>query len=540
MSNFENNQEDFDFEALLNEYMPVQEEKPRAKVKGIIATKDRNFAYLDVAGQPTNVRVRSEELSDFNVGDEIEVLIIGENEDEEILIGSRRRVEMEEGLRKLEVAFQEKKIVKATIIRRINGGYILEVSHQQGFLPNSLSEIPASQGESSVGKGIEVMVKEIKEDKKGKKVLFSRKDISLANQEKEFAKLTLGEVVDATIVDVLDFGLTVKIGSVRGFIHISEIAWKKTTDLSKLFKKGEVIKAEIVELDPNKKNVKLSIKALTRNPWELAAEKFAVDTDVVGKVSKILPYGVFVEILDGVEGLVHTSDFTWNKKKININDFVKLGDEITVRITEFAPTERKLKLGIKQLSKNPWNTAAENYAVGKVVSGKVVEVKPFGIFVQIEEGVDGFIHTSDFSWSGDKKFAVGDIVEFEVIELNVEENKIKGSVKALTQSPWDLVVEKYKVGDVVEKEIKNIQDFGMFIKLEPGVDGFIPTQMASKDFIKNLRDRFQTGQNIKAEIVEIDNEKKRVKLSIKKVEFENEKYENEELIEKYGVSSSEN
>ncbi|MEG1183042.1 MAG: S1 RNA-binding domain-containing protein [Cetobacterium sp.] len=539
MSNFDHYEE---FEALLNEYMPVKEEEEiKTKVTGTIASMDRNFTYLEVPGQPASVRVRTEELTGYNVGDEVEVLIVAKMEEDDtlVLIGSKKRVDMEIGAEKLTTALENKDIVVGKILKRVKGGYVVEVFHQQGFLPNSLSEIPFESGDEYVGKETQVVVKEVKEDRRGKKILLSRKEIVAAKDLESMEKLTLGEVVKANIIEVLEFGLTVKVNGIRGFIHISEIDWKKTTDLNKLYKAGDTIDAKIIEIDKEKRNLKLSIKALTKNPWETLAENYSVGNEVSGKVTRVVNYGAFVEIIPGVEGLVHSSDFSWINKKVNVNNFVKVGDEVKVIITELNKAERKLKLGIKQLSSNPWAKAAEKYSVGTVVSGKVVEVKPFGVFVQIEEGVDGFIHNSDFAWSGNKKFAKGDSVEFKITELNIEEQKIKGSIKDLTKSPWNLALENYSIGDKVEKEIKNIQDFGMFVKLEEGVDGFIPTQMASKDFIKSLKDKFKVGQTVLAEIVEIDSEKKRIKLSIKKVEFENAKNEDKELLEKYGVSSSE-
>ena len=539
MSNFDYYEE---FEALLNEYMPVKEdEEIKSKVTGIIVNMDRNFTYLEVPGEPKAVRVRTEELTGYSVGDEVEVLIVAQAEENDslILIGSKKRIDMEIGAEQLAKAFENHDIVTGKISKRVKGGYIVELFHQQGFLPNSLSEISLEQGDSFVGKELAVVIKEVKEDRKGKKILLSRKEIVAAKELEAIDKLSVGEVVKVTVLDVLDFGLTVKLDGARGFIHISEIDWKKTADLHKLFKVGDVIEAKIIEIEREKRNIKLSIKALTRNPWDIIAENNSVGQEVAGKVTRIVNYGAFVELIPGVEGLVHSSDFSWTSKKVNVNNFVKVGDEIKVSIIELNPTERKLKLGIKQLSSNPWENAETKFAIGKVLTGTVVEVKPFGIFVQIEEGVDGFIHNSDFAWTGNKKYSKGDKVEFKVVELNLEDQKIKGSIKDLTKSPWETALENYKVGDRVEKEIKNIQDFGMFVKLEEGVDGFIPTQLASKDFIKNLKDVFTPGQTILAEIVEIDSEKKRIKLSMKKVQLEKEKNENKELIEKYGTSSSE-
>lgn len=539
MSNFDYYEE---FEALLNEYMPVKEdEEIKSKVTGTIVNMDRNFTYLEVPGEPKAVRVRTEELTGYSVGDEVEVLIMAQVEENDslILIGSKRRIDMEIGAEKLVKAFENHEIVTGKVSKRVKGGYIVELFHQQGFLPNSLSEISLEKGDSFVGKELAVVVKEIKEDRKGKKILLSRKEIVAAKELEAIDKLIVGDVVKATVLEVLDFGLTVKIDGARGFIHISEVDWKKTADLHKLFKAGDVVEAKIIEIEREKRNIKLSIKALTKNPWDIVAENNSVGQEITGKVTRIVNYGAFVELVPGVEGLIHSSDFSWTSKKVNVNNFVKVGDEIKVVIVELAPKERKLKLGIKQLSANPWENAETKFAVGTTLTGTVVEVKPFGIFVQVEEGVDGFIHNSDFAWTGNKKYSKGDKVEFKVVELNLEDQKIKGSIKDLTKSPWETTLENYKVGDRVEKEIKNIQDFGMFVKLEDGVDGFIPTQLASKDFVKSLKDVFKLGQVVLAEIVEIDSEKKRIKLSIKKVQLEKEKNENKELIEKYGTSSSE-
>ncbi|MGL4653629.1 S1 RNA-binding domain-containing protein [Cetobacterium sp.] len=539
MSNFDYYE---DFEALLNEYMPIKEdEELKRKVTGTIVNTDRNFTYLEVAGEPKAVRVRTDELAGYSVGDEVEVLIVSQLEEDDslVLIASKRRVDMEIGSEKLNAVYNNKEIVTGKILKKVKGGYVVELFFQQGFLPNSLSDIPFDQGDSFVGKEVSVLVKDIKEDKKGKKILLSRKEIVAAKELEIIDKLVLDSVVKATVLEVLDFGLTVKLDGIRGFIHISEIDWKKTVDLQNLYKSGDVIEAKIIEIEKEKRNVRLSMKALRRNPWDILAEKYTLGSEVTGKVTRVVNYGAFIELLPGVEGLIHTSDFSWASKKVNVNTFVKVGDEVKVVITELNPSERKLKLGIKQLSANPWKDAATKYAVGSTLTGTVVEVKPFGIFVEVEEGVDGFIHNSDFAWSGNKKFAKGDKVEFKVTELNLEAQKIKGSIKDLTKSPWDTAIENYKVGDRIEKEIKNIQDFGMFVKLGEGVDGFIPTQLASRDFIKNLKDVFHVGDLVLAEIVEIDSEKKRIKLSIKKVQIEKERNENKELLEKYGTSSSE-
>lgn len=521
-----------EFEALLAEYLP-EEGKSGEKVVGTIESKERNFTYLDVPSQVTTVRVKTEELEKYNVGDEIEVILVGETPEGEFLIGSRRRIEMETGWQQLKDAYEAKEKLVGRVVREVRGGYILEIFSHQVFLPKSLSE--TRNGQKILGKDVEVLIKELKEERKGKKITVSRRDVAVAVRNEEFAKINLGDVLEGTISEILPFGIVVTLGHLRGFIHISEISWKKAEKIEG-FELGQKLTVKVIQLEEEKKNIKLSLKALTVNPWETAKEQYKIGDVVEGKVTKILQYGVLVEIMDGVEGLVHVSDFTWNKKKVAISEFAKLGDSLKVQILEFKPEGRKLKLGVKQLSADPWETAGEKYKIGTKLTGKVAEVKAYGIFVEVEEGIDVFIHQADFCWVGNKKFEKGQEINCEVIELDLDAKKIKGSIKVLEKSPWETVMENYKVGDIVEKPIKNIQDFGLFVKIEEGIDGFIPTQLVSRDYIKDLKETFNIGDSVLGKIIEIDTERKKIKISIKAYELESEKREQRELIEKYGTA----
>jgi lytB protein len=529
-----------DFLAMLEDYLPNQEKR----VEGTIESMDQNFSYLDVPGERTAVRVRTEELKGYKVGDVVEVLITNiseEDDDQEYINASRRKIEVEKNWSKIEESFKNKTVLEGEIVKRIKGGYIVQALFHQGFLPNSLSEI--SEKEEKVnGKKVSVIVKDIKEDsKRNKKITYSVKDIKLAAQEKVFSNLREGQVVDCTVTEVLDFGLAVDVDGVKGFIHISEVSWKRLDNLAAEYKVGQQIKAVVVSLDEDKRNLKLSIKKLGIDPWSTVAEKFAVGDVVDGVVTRVLNYGAFVEIATGVEGLVHISDFSWTKKKVNVSEYVKEGETIKVNIVELHPEERKLKLGIKQLVANPWENAEEAFGVGQVVKAKVVEVKQFGIFAEITDGVDVFVHVSDYNWLGEEvpKFKVGDEVEVKITELDLKEKKIKGSIKALRKSPWEHALEEYKVGLTVERKIKTVADFGLFIELTKGIDGFIPTQFASKDFIKDIKEKFKEGDIVKAQIVEVNKDTQKIKLSIKKIELEEKKREEREQIEKYSTSSSE-
>lgn len=540
MSNVNENQNEFS--QMLEEFLPNQEKR----VEGVIESMDQNFSYLDVPGERTAVRVRTDELKGYKVGDTVEVLITGlseEDDDQEYITASRKKIEVEKNWEKIEDSFKNKTILDAEVTKKIKGGYLVQALLYPGFLPNSLSEIPDNE-EKVVGKKIQVIVKDIKvdpKDKRNKKITYSVKDIKIAEQEKEFAALEVGQIVDCVVTEVLDFGLAVDINTLKGFIHISEVSWKRLDKLSDIYKVRDHIKAVIVSLDEAKRNVKLSIKKLEEDPWATVANEFKVNDEVEGTVTKVLPYGAFVEIKPGIEGLVHISDFSWTKKKVNVSDYVKEGEKVKVRITDLHPEDRKLKLGIKQLVANPWETAEKDFAVGTVIKGKIVEVKPFGIFVEIADGIDAFVHSSDYNWIGEEtpKFEIGNEVELKITELDLNNKKIKGSLKALRKSPWEHVLEEYKVGTTVEKKIKTVADFGLFIELIKGIDGFIPTQFASKEFIKNIRDKFKEGDIVKAQVVEVNKDTQKIKLSIKKIEIEEEKREEREQIEKYSTSSSE-
>ena len=539
MPNVNENQNEF--LKMLEEFPPNQEKR----VEGIIYSMDQNYSYLDVPGERTVVRVKTDELKGYKVGETVEVLIINvseEDDDQEYINASRKKIELEKNWEKIEDSLKNGTVLEGEVTKKIKGGYLVQALFYPGFLPNSLSEIPENE-EKVAGRKVQVVVKDIKNDrdKKNKKITYSVKDIKLAEQAKEFAGLEVGQTVDCVVTEVLDFGLAVDINALKGFIHISEVSWKRLDKLSDAYKVGDKIKAVVVSLDEAKRNVKLSIKKLEADPWATVANEFKVGDEVDGVVTKVLPYGAFVEIKAGVEGLVHISDFSWTKKKVNVAEYVKEGEKVKVKITDLHPEDRKLKLGIKQLVANPWDSAEKDYAVDTVIKGKVVEVKPFGIFVELTDGIDAFVHSSDYNWIGEEtpKFEIGNEVELKITELDLNDRKIKGSLKALRKSPWEHAMEEYKVGTTVEKKIKTVADFGLFVELTKGIDGFIPTQFASKEFIKNIRDKFNEGDIVKARVVEVNKDTQKIKLSIKEIEREEAKREEKEQIEKYSVSSSE-
>ncbi|RUA06401.1 MAG: 30S ribosomal protein S1 [Fusobacteria bacterium] len=529
------NFEELSFEEMLNQYEPKQAQRGEI-VEAEIISKERDFSYLDIKGASEGI-VRTDEIAEFEVGDMIRVAITEDSDDEGHIRVSRKAVIQEEAIAKLEEALKNKEIVKGKIIKKVNGGYIVEVMAHSAFMPNSLSQIRKDSTENVIGLEVEVIIKDIKTERNRKKILVSRRDVVAMAEAESFAKLSENQIVEAEVINVLKFGLSVRVENVLGFIHISEISWGKVEDLNALYKVGDKVEAKIITLDPEKKSLKLSIKQLSQDPWATVADKYSVDTTVEGEVTKIVKFGAFVKLEDGIEGLVHISDFSWNNKKINLNEFIKPGDKIQVRILDLDTENKKLKLGIKQLSVDPWSVIDEKFKEGDTVSGTIVDTKPYGVFVEVEEGIDAFIHTSDFAWGKlEKKLAVGDKIEFKILAIDKENKKIKGGIKQLTKSPWEMLAEELQVGSIVTKAISSIADFGIFIDMGYGLDGMIHISQVSKEFVKDLKDKFEVGQEVTAEVIEISVDDQKVKLSIKKVELDADKNEDAELLKKYGMT----
>lgn len=529
MEIMENNE---NFAEMLEDYLP--ESNKGDMRKGKVIKKDSEYFYVDL-GLKGIGKLKVEEGEVFEIGDEIEVKVISGEDKEGAVRVSRSAMIEKETWDKLTKVFNDKQSIEGKIVKKINGGYIVNILRNECFMPGSQSLINEKDEEQYMNKPMMFSIKTLEDNGKRKKIVVSRRDVRDFEQKALFANVKVGDVVDATVKEVLGFGLSVNMGALSGFIHISEVAWKKIDKLEGVFKAGDVIKAKIIEADEKSRNVKLSIKQTKEDPKANLAAKYKVGDVLDAKIVKIEKFGAFAEVEEGIEGLLHVADLSWTKKVKNVEDFVKVGDIVKVKITDINPETKKIKFGIKQLSVNPWEIAAEKYAVGKKVSGKIVEVKDFGLFVNLEDGIDAFVHVSDVAWSGASTagFKVGDKLEAEIIELDIENKKIKAGIKQLTENPWVKVIKEYKVGTLVKTTVKKVEDFAIFAEVANGVDGMIHISEASKDYVKKLSDKFKEGDAIEAEIIAIDEDKKRIKLSIKKLEEAEEQAESKELLEKY-------
>ncbi len=522
MENMEN------FEELLNGYMPTIEKGE--VIKGKILKKDNEYGYLEI-GSKGEAKVHANEIEDFKVGDEIEVKIVNIEDNDGYTRASRRAYELEVNIVKIEEAFNKQEIIEGKVERKVNGGYIVDLMSYKAFMPNSMTGHSVTEGKKA-----KMIIKEIK-DGKVKKIIVSSKEVEAKISSEKLQSFKVGDIVEGTVKEVLEFGLTLNVNEINGFVHVSELDWKKVDKIADKYKAGDIVKAKIISIDNEKRSLKLSIKQLKDDPWVKAAEKYSEGKEVTVKVLRTVNFGAFVELEPGVEGLIHISDFSWGKK-VNINDFMKPGDELTAVILSVNTEEKKIRVGVKQLKKDPWENAEEKYKAGNIVEAKVVEVKEFGIFAEVEEGVDIFVHVSDLKWERAETsiYKAGDVIKAKILEMDKENKKIKGSIKNLEKSPWEKIGDNYKIGERLKRKIESITNFGLFIEVENGIDGMIHISQASSDYIKNLEEKYKVGDEIEAEIIEIDSENKKIKLSIKKIEKEAADKENKELIEKYGTA----
>ncbi|OQY10033.1 MAG: 4-hydroxy-3-methylbut-2-enyl diphosphate reductase [Fusobacteriia bacterium 4572_132] len=523
--------ETMDFEKMLENYLPDNIEKGEVK-KGIILRKDREYGYLDL-GTKGEGKVDAREIEDNEVGDEIEVLIITTaDESEDFMKVSRRAVELKLNWEKLQELKESDEKINGKIVRKVKGGYIVDILKYNSFMPGSLSGF--GKEEEPLGKEITVKIKDI-QDGKRKKIVVSRKAVEMQNVEEELNKINEDDVVEGIVNDVLAFGVSLKVGSISGFVHISEIAWKRVDNLEEKYNVGDTVSAKVISINKAKKSLKLSIKQLKEDPWTNLEEKYPLESEVVGKVVRIEKYGAFIELEEGIEGLLHISDFSWSQKMKSVKNYVKLNDEIKVKIIELDEKSKKMKLSLKALAENPWETVETKYAIGTEHEGTIVEIKDFGIFVELEKDMDAFVHISDLEWNNPsiENFKKEEKVKVKIIEINKEERKIKAGIKQLTKSPLEEVFEKYSEGDIIKRKIISIANFGIFVELEKGIDGMIHISEASKEFVKNLEEKYKVGDEVEAKIIMMDEESKKIKLSIKEIEMQEEKKEEEELLEKY-------
>jgi len=356
--------------------------------------------------------------------------------------------------------------------------------------------------------------------------------------KKEILKvLEEGVILEGTVKNITGYGAFVDLGGIDGILHISDMSWGRINHPTEVVHVGEKLKVVVLKFDPEKERISLGIKQLTPDPWHTVAEKYPLGSRVQGKVISLMDYGAFVELESGIEGLIHISEMSWTKKVSHPSKILQVGQTVEVVVLNVDPSHRRISLGLKQVMANPWESAKEKYPVGSVVKGPVRNITDFGIFVGIEEGIDGLVHISDLHWSKKIKhpselYKKGDLVEARVLGVNVENERFSLGIKQLTPDPWKVIAERYPAGSKVKGQVTSVPDFGVFVRIDEGVEGLIHVSQLSVERIDKPSSLYKVGDEVEAEVINIDVNERKIGLSIRALRKTEERQEMENYLKR--------
>lgn len=487
-------------------------------VKGRIVSFDQKEVIVDI-GFKSEGFVPIDEFrnpEDLAIDKEIDVLIESTEDDDGRLVLSRLKAEKLKGWMKLGDDINEGDVVEGRIVKQVKGGFIVDVEGVEAFLPMSLSAFKGMSSDDITANKFSFQV--AKMNKARRNLILSRREV--VQKEKELVRgklwdeLEKGQKRKGFVKGITDFGAFIDLGGVDGLLHITDMSWTRINHPSEVVSVGDRIEVLILDYDRDNSKVSLGLKQIVDNPWADIYEKYPTGTKTKGKIVNVMPYGVFVEIEKGIEGLLHSSEITWQKKLVNPQEMFKVGDEIEVQIINVDKDSKRISLSTKQLESNPWLEAETKYKVDAQVKGKVRGFTDYGAFVELDSGLEGMIHISDMSWT--KKvnhpqdvLQKGDEVEVIVLAVDPENRKINLGLKQLTENPWEKIAEKYPVDTEMEAEVVLNSNFGVFVKLEDDVEALV----YSSEIDKEKAEQLKAGDKLKVKIIKVDTEQMKIGVS---------------------------
>ena len=419
-------------------------------------------------------------------------------------------------------AYKADEPVEGTVIARVKGGLAVDIG-VKAFLPGSQVDLrPVRNLEHVVGQKLKFKI--IKFNKRRGNIVLSRRALLETERQKMRAAtletLAPGQIVDGVIKNLTDYGAFIDLGGIDGLLHVTDMSWGRVNHPSELFQVGDEIKIKVLKFDPESERVSLGLKQIQPDPWIDASMRYPIGKRLKGKVVSLAEYGAFVELEPGIEGLIHVSEMSWTKRIKHPSKVLSVGDEAEAIVLDVDERDRKISLGMKQIEPNPWSVIEESYPIGTKVSGQVRNITNFGVFIGLDEGIDGLVHVSDISWTEQikhpsEKFKKGDEVEAVVLKIDKENEKFSLGIKQLEANPWEQILKKYPVGSEVTGEVTNVADFGAFVKLEEGIEGLIYSSELAIERVENPADVVQAGQQVTALITKVDPMEQKISLSIR-------------------------
>ncbi|MBU2882345.1 30S ribosomal protein S1 [Psychrosphaera sp. B3R10] len=524
------------FAQLFEESLQAIETRPGSIVKGTIISIDRDLVIVD-AGLKSESAIPAAQFKnhagelEVAVGDEVDVALdsIEDGFGETIL--SREKAKRYESWVRLEKACEEQEIVKGVISGKVKGGFTVEVEGIRAFLPGSLVDVRPIRDTSHL-EGKELDFKVIKLDQKRNNVVVSRRAVieteNSAEREELLANLEEGSEVKGIVKNLTDYGAFVDLGGLDGLLHITDMAWKRVKHPSEIVAVGDEIDVKVLKFDKEKNRVSLGLKQLGSDPWGDIAGRYPESSRLKGRVTNLTDYGCFVEIEDGIEGLVHVSEMDWTNKNIHPSKVVNLGDEVEVMVLEIDEERRRISLGLKQCKDNPWEVFAKTHNKGDRVAGNIKSITDFGIFIGLDGGIDGLVHLSDISWnvSGEdavRDFKKGDEIEAVVLQVDPERERISLGVKQMDSDPFSEYLEAHKKGTMVKGLVKDVDAKGATVDLGNEVEGYIRVSELSRERVEDATTVLTAGSELEAKFVGVDRKNRVISLSIKAIDEAEEK-----------------
>jgi len=510
-----------------------------AIVKGkIIDVRDKEVV-IDI-GYKSEGSISISEFADpdtVHVSDEVEVMIERLEDDQGTVVISKEKADQKQNWQRIVRIQAEGGVVEGKVRAIVKGGLMVNVGCD-GFLPASqIDIIPPKNLGQFLGQTITVKIVKLNEDRKN--IVLSRREIIEEERSRKRAELLSriqkGDTIRGMVKNITDFGAFIDLDGLDGLLHITDMSWNRLGHPSEMVKVGEELEVLILDIDFEKERVSLGLKQKTENPWEKIAERIPVGTRLKGKVTNLLPYGAFVEIEPGVEGLIHVSELSWTKRVARPSDVLKQGQEVDVAVLNVNPTDQKISLSLRQLEPNPWDDVHLRFPVDRVVKGIVRNLTAYGAFVELEDGIDGMIHVSDMSWTRkinhpSDLLKKGEEIEAKVLEIDKINQRISLGLKQLSDDPWRSIEERFKIGDTVTGVVSKIASFGAFVQLKDDIDGLVHISQISDERVEKVKDALKVGQEVSARVIKVDRAERRIGLSIKAANYTLEQIEAERQV----------
>jgi small subunit ribosomal protein S1 len=465
-------------------------------------------------------------------GDEVDVFFEGTETENGTVMLSHAKAEKFKVWRELEQAFQNEAPVEGVILGKVKGGLQVDIG-VPAFLPGSHVDLrPARNLDRYVGQRGRFQI--LKFNRARGNVVVSRRSViereRTSLKEETLKVLEEGVILEGTVKNITDYGAFVDLGGIDGLLHITDMAWGRLQHPSEVLKVGEKVKVVVLKYDQGRERVSLGMKQIMPDPWTKATESYPVGARLRGKVVSVTDYGAFVELEKGVEGLIHVSEMSWSKRAVHPSKVFNVGDMVEVQVLGVDEGNRRISLGLKQTEPNPWEALADIHPIGSTIKGKVKSITDFGVFVEIEPGIDGLVHISDLSWTKKVRhpsevYKKGDEVEAVVLGIEVEHERVSLGVKQLTADPWDSVAQRYPLNSRVNGKVSSVADFGVFVELEEGIEGLIHISQLSNERVDKPSSLFKVGDELEALVVQVDSKERRIGLSVKGLRAHEEREE---------------